>query len=223
MLVKPQQLRPIPSFLLPFAHTQSQARCLHQQGKVALIPPPTPFVPDAQTFLTLIGRNLSQHASKFPSWNALFTLSSAELKELGIDPPRSRRYLLRWREKFRQGQFGVGGEFPHVENGKAELKVVEVPAFRRPGTATRTPGMKKIIVNVAQGASAQHVPVKGFSIKGAHTIVGPHALPLKGGRSVKIEVKEGLWEERRRHKIDSGERRQAEVRAKKRGEEKRTR
>jgi hypothetical protein len=115
----------------------------------------------------------------------------------------------------------------HVENGKAELRVIEVSAFRRPGTATTNPGMRKIIVNVANGgdvaAPAQHTPVKGFSIKGAHTIVGPHALPLKGGRSVKIEVKEGLWEERRGHKIDGGERRQAEIRAKKRGEEKRAR
>jgi hypothetical protein len=229
MLVKPQQLRPIPSFLLPFAQSQGQARCLHQQLRAASIPSPTPFVPDTQTFLTLIGRNLSQHASKIPSWKALFTLNSAELKELGIDPPRSRRYLLRWREKFRKGQFGVGGDIQHVENGKAELRVVEVPApGRRTGSATLTPGMRKIIVNVAPGgiestAPEQLVPVKGFSIKGAHTIVGPHVLPLKGGRSAKIEVKEGLWEERRGHKIDGGERRQAEVRAKKRGEEKRAR
>ncbi|EPE36023.1 hypothetical protein GLAREA_05361 [Glarea lozoyensis ATCC 20868] len=229
MLVKPQQLRSIPSFLLPFAHSQGQARCFHQQVKAASIPPPTPFVPDTQTFLTLIGRNLSQHASKIDSWRALFTLSSAELKELGVDPPRSRRYLLRWREKFRKGQFGVGGDIQHVKDGKAELRVIEVPApNRRKGLATLTPGTKKIIINVVPGTSEtivpeQHVPVKGYSIKGAHTIVGPHVLPMKGGRSVKIEVKEGLWEERRGHKIDGGERRQAEVRAKRRGEEKRAR
>jgi hypothetical protein len=106
--------------------------------------------------------------------------------------------------------------------------VVEVPApGRRMGTATLSPGMRKIIVNVPTTGEAvpveQLVPVKGLRIKGARTIVGPHVQPLKGGRGAKIEVKEGMWEERRGHKIDGGERRQAEVRAKKRGEEKRAR
>ncbi|KAG9234462.1 IGR protein motif-domain-containing protein [Amylocarpus encephaloides] len=229
MLIKPQQLRPIPSFLLPFAHSSPPARCLHQNVRAGPIPAPTPFVPDAQTFLTLIGRNLSQHATKIPSWNALFSLTSAELKELGIDPPRTRRYLLRWREKFRRGQFGIGGDIQHVADGAAELRVVEIPApGRTTGTATLTPGMRKIVVNVPAGGSAlipreKLVPVKGFRIKGAHTIVGEHALPLKGGIAAKLEIKEGLWEERRGHKIDGGERRQAEVRAKRRGEEKRAR
>ncbi|CAG8981665.1 hypothetical protein HYALB_00006536 [Hymenoscyphus albidus] len=225
MLVKPHQLRAIPSFLLPFAQTSSKARCLHQNVQAAPIPPPTPFVPDAQTFLTLIGRDLSKHASKIPSWRALFSLSSAELKDLGIDPPRTRRYLLRWREKFRKGHFGVGGDCQHVENGAAELRVVEVPALgERQPMATRTPGMRKVIVNMPSGGDvSQGTPVKGFRIKGAHMIVGQHALPLEGGRAAKIEIKEGLWEERRGRKIDGGERRQAQIRAKRRGEEKNAR
>ena len=232
MLLKPSQLRPIPSFLLPITQststTTTQARCLHQHVKASPIPRPTPFVPDAQTFLTLIGRNLSQHASKIPSWNALFSLTSAQLKELGVDPPRSRRYLLRWREKFRNGQYGIGGDLQHVQDGAAEVRVVEVPVSDySAATATLSPGKRKIIVNVAVGGSAtdrpmeQLVPVKGLHIKGAHTIVGPHVQPVKGGKAAKIEVKEGLWEERRGHKIDGGERRQAEIRAKRRGEERR--
>jgi hypothetical protein len=82
-------------------------------------------------------------------------------------------------------------------------------------------------VNVAAGGSAlekpaeQLEPVKGLHIKGAQTIVGPHVQPLKGGEAAKVVVKEGLWEDRRGHKIDGGERRQAEVRAKRRGEERR--
>jgi hypothetical protein len=171
---------------------------------------------------------LSQHASKIPSWKALFSLSSAQLKELGIEPPRSRRYLLRWREKFRNGQYGVGGDFKYVENGEAEVRVVEVPVSgNSPATATLSPGKRKIVVNVAAGGSAlekpaeQLVPVKGLHIKGAQTIVGPHVQPLKGGKAAKIVVKEGLWEDRRGDKIDGGERRQAEVRAKRRGEERR--
>ncbi|TAQ85856.1 hypothetical protein B7494_g5811 [Chlorociboria aeruginascens] len=225
------RLRSIPSFLLPFTQTTTshQVRSLHQRVKAAPIPQPTPFVPNLQTFLTLIGRNLSQHASKIPSWNALFSMTSAQFRESGIDPPRSRRYLLRWREKFRQGEYGIGGDLRYVENGAAEVRVVEVPSSGfRAGTATLSPGMRKVIVNVAAGGSVQNipseelVPVKGLRIKGADTIVGPHVLPLKGGKSAKIEIKEGLWEDRRGRKVDGGERRQAEVRAKRRGEEKRT-
>jgi len=230
MIVKSPQLRSIPAFLLPFTQptTYSHSRSLHHRVKSSPIPRPTPFVPDTQTFLTLIGRNLSQHASKFPSWKALFSLTSAQLKELGIEPPRSRRYLLQWREKFRNGQYGIGGDFQYVENGAAEVRVVEVPVSgHSAATATLSPGKRKIVVNVAAGGSAlekpaeQLVPVRGLHIKGAETIVGPHVQPLKGGKAAKIVVKEGLWEDRRGHKIDGGERRQAEVRAKRRGEERR--
>jgi hypothetical protein len=230
MNVKSTQLRSIPSFLLPFTQFRiaSQTRHLQTRASDVRVPRPTPFVPDVPTFLTLIGRNLSQHASKIPSWKALFILSSAQLKELGIEPPRSRRYLLRWREKFRNGQYGVGGDFQYVENGEAQVRVVEVPVSgNTPATATLSPGKRKIVVNVAAGGSAldkpaeQLVPVKGLRIKGAQTIVGPHVQPLEGGKAAKIVVKEGLWEDRRGHKIDGGERRQAEVRAKRRGEERR--
>ena len=61
------------------------------------VPPPTPFVPDVNTFLTLIGRQLKEHASKFTSWEELFTLSSSQLQSRGLEPPRTRKYLLRWR------------------------------------------------------------------------------------------------------------------------------
>ncbi|KAG9635933.1 hypothetical protein KCU69_g19588, partial [Aureobasidium melanogenum] len=84
---------------------QTQLRCLHAKVAAKDIPKPTPFVPDAQTFLTLIGRKMSQHAQKIPDWNALFSLSSLQLRELGVEPARSRRYLLHWRNKFRQGSF----------------------------------------------------------------------------------------------------------------------
>jgi len=86
---------------------------------------------------------------------------------------------------------------------------------------------RKMVINVAAGGSATEnavenlVPVKGLHVKGAHTIVGPHVQPVKGGKAAQIVVKEGLWEDRRGHKIDGGERRQAEIRAKKRGEERR--
>ncbi len=87
--------------------------------------------------------------------------------------------------------------------------------------------MRKIVANVPAGGSAPEIPLeelvpaKSLRLKGAYTITGPHVQPVKGGNGGRIVVKEGLWEERRGHKIDGGERRQAEVRAKKRGDERR--
>jgi hypothetical protein len=196
--------------------------------KAPKTPRPTPFVPDVQTFLTLIGRNLSQHASKIPNWNALFSLTSTQLRDLGVEPPRARRYLLAWREKFRQGRFGIGGDIRHVQNGEAFLSVAEIDAGgHRPATATISPGKRKIVVNVRNDSEGQPLeqpkPVKGVRVVGAHTIVGPHVQPAKGGKGARIAVKEGLWEVRRGRKIEGGERRQAEVRAKRRSEENKAR
>ena len=230
MIVKTPQVRTIPSFLLPFTQstTAPHVRCMHQRVKAPKVPRATPFVPNVQTFLTLIGRNLSQHASKIQSWKALFSLTSEQFKELGVEPPRSRRYLLRWREKFRNGLYGVGGDFRYVKDGIGMLRVMEVPVSGNiAATATLSPGKRKVVVNVAAGGSAEDkpaeylVPVKGLHIHGAETIVGPHVEPVQGGKGARIVVREGLWEDRRGHKIDGGERRQAEVRAKRRGEERR--
>ena len=221
-------------FLLSISRATSgsiQSRCLHQHMNPHRIPSPTPFVPDPQTFLTLIGRNLSQHAAKIPTWEALFSLTSTQLRELGIEPPRSRRYLLRWREKFRKGQYGICGDAESVVDGAVHLRVVEVPradlgaAVNTNATATRTPGTRKMIVNVPPEAGPSEImpeqlkSIKGLKLVGSHTIVGPHVQPVKGGKAAKVVVKEGLWEERRGHKIDGGERRKAEVRAKRRSEE----
>ena len=40
-----------------------------------------------------------------------------------------------------------------------------------------------------------------------------------GGLKARVVVKEGLWEDKRGHKVDGGERRKAEVRSKRRAEE----
>jgi len=192
-----------------------QARWASDIAKVAkppLIPSPTPFVPDVETFLTLIGRGLRQHAAKFPTWDALFTLSSDQLRELGLEPPRTRRYLLRWRQRFREGKFGVGGDLKYVENGVAHLAIKETGrnAFR----------VKRIPVNIPPGKkNADDIPLEevvkptGYKVEGTRHIVGPYSLPRKGGGST-IKVTEGMWEDRRGHKVDGGERRRAEVRFK---------
>lgn len=112
--------------------------------------------------------------------------------------------------------------------------MVEVSRDRSSGspsaTATASPWKKKVIVNLPPGVSSiatraeQTKPVAGVKVLGAHTIVGPYIEPVKGtnGSVARIRVREGMWEERRGHKIDGGERRKAEVRAKRRAEERRT-
>ncbi|KAK3906554.1 IGR protein motif-domain-containing protein [Staphylotrichum tortipilum] len=187
----------------------AQARWAHSHAPRP-VPAPTPFVPDVETFLTVIGRGLKQHASKFPTWEALFTLNSDQLRELGVEPPRTRRYLLRWRERFRLGKFGIGGDLKHVENGMAELKVRETH---------KTPLVRlRQVVNVPPGqeeSTPEAVLVSGFKVKGVGTISGSYALPMRHG-GARVTVTEGMWEDKRGHKVDGGERRREEVRFKRR-------
>lgn len=232
--------------------TCTQCRHLHRlNASTSRIPRPTPFVPDVPTFLTLIGRGLSQHAAKIPSWEALFSLSSEQLKESGVEPARARRYLLWWRDRFRNGIMEIGGDLKEVKDGIAELRIVEVPSsrpFDQAATLTKGPGARKMVVNVTptvllppdpakspdeEGgretftATMPHVdlenvtPVTGVKISQANRLGGTGVEPVKGHQGVaQLRVKEGLWEERRGHKVDGGERRKAEVRYKRKVAEK---
>jgi hypothetical protein len=182
---------------------------------------------------------MSKHASKLPSWEKLFTLSSTELRDLGIEPSRQRRYLLRKREKFRNGVYGPGGDLEFVVDGTAQLRVVEVPLEAKDSvkgneisktSATLSPGMKKVVVNLQPDASEYthdaSKPLKKFAHMKIHRgsmIMGPFLQPIKGtdNRAALIKVQEGMWEDKLGHKVDGGERRRAEVRAKKRSEERR--
>ncbi|KOS17707.1 Protein FYV4 [Escovopsis weberi] len=183
------------------------------------IPKPRPFVPDVETFLTLIGRGLNKHASKFPSWESLFSLTSPGLKELGIEPPRNRRYLLQWMRKYREGSFGPGGDFEYVKDGQALLKVATPPAS--------VVSSAKYVVNMPQGedgalAAETILPrPSGYVVRGLKSIAGPYAIPLPEQAGAIVKVTEGMWEQRRGRKIDGGERRRAEVRFKKRSAERR--
>ncbi|KAE8160596.1 IGR protein motif-domain-containing protein [Aspergillus tamarii] len=231
------------SFLLssqlirPLAIGKQCVRCFHKHASTPSVPSPTPFVPDVETFLTLIGRGMTKHASKLPSWEKLFTLSSAELRDIGIEPTRQRRYLLRKREKFRNGVFGPGGDLEHVVDGTAQLRVVEVPLATdnqisgpSNSSATLSPGMRKVIVNLPPDASEYthdpSKPLKKFAHMKIHRgsmLSGPFLQPIKGtdNCAALIKVQEGMWEDKLGHKVDGGERRRAEVRAKKRSEERR--
>ncbi|KAF2876128.1 IGR protein motif-domain-containing protein [Massariosphaeria phaeospora] len=213
-------------------------RNLHASIPIRPIPKPIPFIPDHTAFLSAIGRGLSAHAAKIPSWDALFTLSSRQLKEVGIEPARSRRYLLQWREKFRNGEYGIGGDCPHVRDGVAELVLVAAPVTPIPGlggisprsamaTATHDPGTRKVVANVPAGAQQPVEPlesltgVDGVVIKGAKTFRGSYVEPMRaaGVPRARLRLQEGIWEERRGHKVDGGERRVAQVRAKRRAAE----
>lgn len=215
---------------------KSCIRSLHHQIPARPVPQPIPFIPDHTAFLTAIGRDLSKHATKIPSWEALFKLSSAQLKEVGVEPARARKYLLDWRERFRNGEYGVGGDCKHVTDGVAELKLVEAPVEKGPvgmsrrssvATATHDPGTRRVVVNVPVGAEAPVEPVealrgvRGIVVKGAKTIKGPYVEMVKGsgGLKARLRLQEGIWEIRRGHKVDGGERRKAEVRAKRRAAE----
>lgn len=120
-----------------------------------------------------------------------------------------------WRERFRRGEFGPGGDAKVVEEGVARLRVVEVEGGAAEGTATRAPGMRRVAANAEEGGEV--VTLKGVKVKGAQRVVGSHVLPAKGGAQIKAT--EGLWEIRRGRKIDGGERRRAEVRSKRRAAE----
>jgi len=88
--------------------------------------------------------------------------------------------------------------------------------------------MRKVLVNLAPDAEKyEHDPVNPIK-KYAHMKVyrgsivkGPFIQALKGtnGAAAIVRVTEGMWEDKRGHKVDGGERRRAEVRAKKRSAE----
>jgi hypothetical protein len=172
--------------------------------------------------------------------------------------------LLWWRERYRNGLVGIGGDASSVTDGVAELRIVQVPVPTRVvgdgsakpaaavGSLNQDPGMHRVVVNlppvtattaVVEGAEQQpkksqisrllSVPtqldaaaadrarIAGVRIVGAGAIAGTGVEPVKGQQGVaRLRVREGLWEQRRGHKVDGGERRKAEVRYKRKAAEK---
>lgn len=230
----------IPRLIKTPTPSRQCVRSVHKKTVTSPVPSPTPFVPDVETFLKLIGRGLSKHASKFPSWDKLFTLNSPELRELGIEPTRQRRYLLQKRENFRRGIYGPGGDLDTVVDGVAQLRVVEVPLEPKTSTggrgpsaavdssATLSPGMRRAIVNLPPDATEyKHDPanpLKRFaqiSIHRGSMLKGPFLLPVKGtnGSAALITAQEGMWEDKQGRKLAGGERRRDEVMTNRRREE----
>jgi hypothetical protein len=174
---------------------------------------------------------MSEHTSKFPTWEAFFTTPSEDFRTMGIEPARARRYLLGWRERYRQGKWGPGGDFTEVEEGVAYLRVIQVS---RPigetseATALVGENMTRVIANVPKTIEVPEselkdaLPVQGYELGEDNLrIRGPGALPVKGGEGqlVKVTAVDRMWEIKQGKKKDGGERRRKEVRAKKASEE----
>ena len=68
------------------------------------IPQPTKEIPDVPAFLNRIGHNTAEYAEAFPTWDALFTSSSKEMKAAGIDV-KPRKYILHQVENYRKAAF----------------------------------------------------------------------------------------------------------------------
>ena len=184
------------------------SRAAHtSQVVTSKIPSPTPFVPDVPTFLKLIGRSSSQFASKLPTWETLFGSSPEHLRKIGIEPPRARRYLLRWRDKFRHGAFGPGGDLTHVSaDGEAELRIVIEPSGKK--VVLNTPVSKAPEEVWKQQAPHEGVRVPWAKVVWPGVVSASHAVSVKGteGRIARIKIQEGMWEDRKGHKIGGGER-----------------
>lgn len=113
----------------------------------------------------------------------------------------------------------MGGDIRHIDNGVAELRIVEEDL---PDTVQNVDPLakKRTVVNIPPGKELDEVPqsqrvrVAGYSAKKKRVITGPYALSTLGGRGAKITITEGMWEEKRGRKVDGGERRQAEIRFK---------
>ena len=125
----------------------------------------------------------------------------------------------------------------HVVDGAGQLRVVQVPVggednnIASGASASISPGMKRVILNLPPEVTefnrpTTQQPLKKFAhmkIYNGSKIKGPFLQPIKGanGSAALIRTQEGMWEDRQGHKVDGGQRRQAEVRAKKRSEERR--
>lgn len=221
------QLRPQPT-LSKLLSCHNPRRLFHGTRKTTprSIPEPRPWVPDIETFFTLIGRGLKRHASKFPNWEALFSLAPAEFRAIGIEPARTRRYLIRWIARFRAGDLGPGADFRFVEDGVALLRVASSATNDGAAGCKCVVNVPPLPAAVAASSSTKLLPSTlvrpiGYTISGLRTIKGPFARMLPGDDGAIVKVTEGMWEDKRGRKIDGGERRRAMVRFKRRVAERR--
>ncbi|KAG1049893.1 hypothetical protein G6F46_009543 [Rhizopus delemar] len=78
-------------------------RYSHHAATAKSVPSPRGHIQDVESFLKSIGRNCEDFASKFESWEQLFTTNSRVMKnDMGIDT-KARKYILSWTERYRKG------------------------------------------------------------------------------------------------------------------------
>ena len=83
-----------------FSHS-SLPRLLSQQTEVQ----PTPeHLQELETFLNVIGKSSIRYLRRFESFQEFLELPQVTMRKRGI-PTAERRYLLEWREKYKQGSF----------------------------------------------------------------------------------------------------------------------
>ncbi|EWC46174.1 hypothetical protein DRE_04552 [Drechslerella stenobrocha 248] len=111
-------------FLLPNLN-HARLRLLHHSRQERPAPEPSSTAPDVATFLTKIGRNMIQHESKFTDWKHFVGATPRQLRDMGIEPARDRRYLIDWRERYRSGieptEFKRGRK---IDGGERRRKMV---------------------------------------------------------------------------------------------------
>lgn len=112
-------------------------------------------------------------------------------------------------------------------DGVGEVRVLEVKKDAAGPRSLGPDAVKKVVVNLPPEAldkelrASEVKAVRGVKVQGAHTIIGPYVELVKGtnGSVARIKVKEGMWEERRGHKVDGGERRKEYVRSRRAAKE----
>jgi hypothetical protein len=87
-----------------FSTTALRAKNASASALSAKVPSSTKEVPDVATFLGKIGRNTKEFSEAFPTWDALFTSSSKDMKTAGIDC-KQRKYILHQVECYRKAAF----------------------------------------------------------------------------------------------------------------------
>ena len=111
-----------------------------------------------------------------------------------------------------------------IMNVPASVALPVDPAAAVPATTAEEEGEERLTRGSAVPPSVDmktaHLVTGGVKIVQANSIGGTGIEAIKGYQGVaRLRVKEGLWEQRRGHKVDGGERRKAEVRYKRRAQE----
>jgi hypothetical protein len=173
------------------------------------IPDRLPICPDVPTFLTLIGRKLNTFVDKFGSWESFWSLSPEDLEPL-IPQAHTRRYLIDWMRRYRNGEYGPAWNLKYIDDGRcAVLAVYRYPDRKGPGS--------RVVVNVPPGKTGHtitpeevHVMGYPYSVKRNKQPCGPHARAWKRNKAM-IDNWDGIWEIKQGVKVNGGERRRKEV------------